>query len=72
MLVYYQKEDLSVSKEIERKNLQQIQRDQPSVRMTGRNETVDYSKLNLLFFEPDHVLRAEDVSVNESDTFPPF
>lgn len=48
MLAYYQKEDLSLSKEIERKNLQQIQRDQPSVRMTGRNETVDYSKLNLL------------------------
>lgn len=48
MLAYYQKEDLSLSKEIETKNLQQIQRDQPSVWMTGRNETVDYSKLNLL------------------------
>lgn len=48
MLAYYQKEDLRLSKEIEGKNSQQTQRDQPSVQMTGRNETVDYSKLNLL------------------------
>lgn len=47
MLAYDQKEDLRLNKEIEGKNSQQTQRDQPSVQMSGRNETVDYSKLNL-------------------------